>query len=61
MTRRRATEGDTLPNALAALARTRERALVEIDENVAARRDETEAETETAARSRVKVSRDDES
>lgn len=30
-------EGDTLPNALAALARTRERTLVEIDELLAAK------------------------
>lgn len=55
MSRRRANEGDTLPSALAALARTRERTLLEIDENVAARSDETEATT--ATRSRVKVSR----
>ncbi len=37
MSKRRAIEGDTLPNALAALARTRERTLAEIDENLAAR------------------------
>jgi hypothetical protein len=30
-------EGDTLPNALAALARTRERTLAEIDEILAAK------------------------
>jgi hypothetical protein len=36
-------EGDTLPNALAALARTRERTLAEIDENLAAKEAEAEA------------------
>lgn len=35
-------EGDTLPNALAALARTRERTLAEIDENLAAKEAEAE-------------------
>lgn len=34
---RRRIEGDTLPNALAALARTRERTLAEIDEHLAAK------------------------
>lgn len=36
---KRRIEGDTLPNALAALARTRERTLVEIDEHLAAQDD----------------------
>jgi hypothetical protein len=36
-------EGDTLPNALAALARTRERTLAEVDENLAAKEAEAEA------------------
>ena len=35
--RRRVAEGDTLPNALAALARTRARSIAEIDELLAAR------------------------
>jgi hypothetical protein len=39
--RRRAIEGDTLPNALAALARTRERTLAEVDQNLAADHDGT--------------------
>ncbi len=43
-------EGDTLPNALAALARTRERTLAEVDENLAAKEDaegtEVSGETE---------------
>lgn len=39
--RRRQVEGDTLPNALAALARTRERTLAEVDRNLAADQDET--------------------
>lgn len=42
--RRRQVEGDTLPNALAALARTRERTLAEVDQNLAAEHDEA-AET----------------
>lgn len=36
-------EGDTLPNALAALARTRERTMAEIDEILAAKEAEEKA------------------
>lgn len=51
---REVTGGDTLPNALAALARTRERTLVEIDEHLAAKEREDDDVDHEALRARTR-------